>query len=172
MLNKPLAGEYAEYFGGYINKVPEGQVLELLHDQIGQAREQFGSLSEEQGNFRYAEGKWSLKEVLGHIADTERVMSYRLLRIARGDKTPLQGFNEELFVNHANSDDRSVQELLEEFAIVRTSTLSLMQHLTDDAWLRTGTFSDNNGSARALAYIMAGHALHHFNIIQDRYLNA
>ncbi|MMZ64249.1 hypothetical protein D1872_265590 [compost metagenome] len=99
-------------------------------------------------------------------------MSYRLLRIARGDTTPLPGFDEGLFVSHANFADRTVQDLLDEFAVVRTSTLSLMNHLTDEAWLRIGNFSGSNGSARSLAYIIAGHALHHFKIIQERYIQA
>lgn len=172
MLARPLTGEFPDHFEGYINEVPEGSVLALLQAQIEEAQASFGSLTEEQGSFRYAEGKWSLKEVLGHISDTERVMSYRLLRIARGDTTPLPGFEEELFVSHANFDNRTVQDLLDEFAVVRTSTISLVKHLTDEAWLRVGSYSGDNGSARGLVYIIAGHALHHFKIINERYIQA
>lgn len=170
MLVRPNANEYPHYFESYINEVPEGELSAFLEQQIEEARSQFGNLSEELGRFRYAEGKWSIKEVLGHITDTERIMSYRLLRIARGDTTPLPAFSEELFVNNANFDNRTIQDLLDEFAIVRSSTLYLMSHLSDEAWLRIGTFSGQQGSARALAFIMAGHALHHFNVIRDRYL--
>lgn len=170
MLSRPNANEYPHYFESYINKVPEGELRAFLGQQIEDAWSQLSNLSEEQGCFRYAEGKWSAKEVLGHITDTERIMSYRLLRIARGDTTPLPGFNEELFVSHANFDSRTVEDLFDEFTIVRTATLSLMNHLSDEAWLRMGAFSGEQGSARALAYIIAGHALHHFNVIRERYL--
>ncbi|GJM69928.1 hypothetical protein HMSSN036_21440 [Paenibacillus macerans] len=115
MLTKPQAGEYAEHFTVYIDKVPEGDLLELLQTQPAFAKEEWGSLTEEQGNYRYAEGKWSLKEVLGHISDTERVMSYRLLRISRGDTTPLPGFDEELFVRHSTFARQPVCALLHDF---------------------------------------------------------
>lgn len=170
MLMRPNANEYPHYFESYINEVPEGEVSAFLEQQIEDAYRQFGNLSEEQGLYRYAEGKWSIKEVLGHITDTERIMSYRLLRIARGDTTPLPEFSEELFVNNANFDNRSIEDLLDDFTSVRSSTLSLISHLSDEAWLRIGTFSGQQGSARALAFIVAGHALHHFNVIRERYL--
>ncbi|WP_410768103.1 DinB family protein [Fontibacillus sp. BL9] len=170
MLEKPQTGEYATHFETYIQKVPEGNLPSLLEKQVDEVIRLLGNLSEEDGAYRYAEGKWSLKEVLGHISDTERIMSYRLLRIARGDTTPLPGFEENLFVSHAHSDRLSVNELLQDFAAVRIATLSLIRQLDDEAWERIGTFSDNPGSARALAYIIAGHAIHHFAIIQERYL--
>lgn len=170
-LSKPQSGEYAEHFEDYIREVPEGQLLSLLELQPEEAMLKLGSLSEEAGSYRYAEGKWSLKEVLGHVTDTERVMCYRLLRIARGDQTPLPGFEEELFVSHANFDRLSILQLLKDFSTVRKSTLSLVRQLEDEAWLRTGTASGETVSSRALAYLIAGHAIHHFRIIRERYLH-
>ncbi|RCX22982.1 DinB family protein [Fontibacillus phaseoli] len=170
MLKKPQAGEYATHFETYIQKVPEGNLSSLLEKQVDEIIQLLGNLSEEDGAYRYAEGKWSLKEVLGHISDTERVMSYRLLRIARGDTTPLPGFEENLFVGHAKADRLTVNELLQDFAAVRIATLSLIRQLDDDAWERTGTCSEHPCSALALAYIIAGHAIHHVAILQERYL--
>lgn len=171
MVERPQAGEYADYFDTYIRKVPEGNLSSLLEKQVDDVISLLGNLSEEQGMYRYAEGKWTLKEVLGHISDTERIMSYRLLRIARGDTTPLPGFEEGLFVDHAHADRHTMNGLLQDFAAVRIATLSLIRQLDNEAWERIGTFSGNPGSARALAYIIAGHALHHFDIIRERYLN-
>lgn len=170
MLEKPQAGEYATHFEPYIQKVPEGNLPSLLEKQVDEVIQRLGQITEEQGSYRYAEGKWSLKEVLGHISDTERIMSYRLLRIARGDTTPLPGFEENLFVSHAHADRQTVNALLQDFAAVRIATLSLIRQLDDEAWARIGTFSDHPGSARALAYIIAGHSIHHFDIIEERYL--
>lgn len=172
MLEKPQAGEYAAHFEPYIQKVPEGNLSSLLEKQVDEVIQRLGQITEEQGSYRYAEGKWSLKEVLGHISDTERIMSYRLLRIARGDTTPLPGFEENLFVTHAHADRQTVNALLQDFAAVRIATLSLIRQLDDEAWARIGTFSDHPGSARALAYIIAGHSIHHFNIIEERYLQS
>ncbi|GIP51798.1 MULTISPECIES: DinB family protein [Paenibacillus] len=170
MLEKPQAGEYAVHFEPYIQKVPEDNLPSLLEKQVDEVIQRLGQITEEQGSYRYAEGKWSLKEVLGHISDTERIMSYRLLRIARGDTTPLPGFEENLFVSHAHADRQTVNALLQDFAAVRIATLSLIRQLDDEAWARIGTFSDHPGSARALAYIIAGHSIHHFDIIEERYL--
>ncbi|WP_110932211.1 DinB family protein [Paenibacillus bouchesdurhonensis] len=170
-LSKPQLGEYPEHFEEYIREVPESQLLSLLELQPEEAMLKLGTLSEEAGNYKYDEGKWSLKEVLGHINDTERVMSYRLLRIARGDKTPLPGFSEELFVSHANFDRLSIIQLLKDFSTVRNATLTLARQLDDEAWQRTGTASDELISSRALAYLIAGHAKHHFRIIRERYLH-
>lgn len=170
-LSKPQPGEYAAHFEEYIREVPEGQLMSLLELQPEEAMLKLGTLSDEAGNYKYAEGKWSLKEVLGHISDTERVMSYRLLRIARGDKTPLPGFDEELFVSHANFERLSILQLLKEFSLVRSSTLSLVRQLDDEAWQRIGTASGEPVSSRALAYIIAGHATHHFRIIRERYMH-
>lgn len=171
MLERPLAGEYGSHFEPYIKKVPDVDLTVLLESQIEEFIQLLSGGSEEQAKFRYAEGKWSLKEVLGHIADTERIMSYRLLRIARGDKTPLPGFEENLFVAHAQADARSMNDLLQDFAAVRIATLSLFRQLDDEAWMRVGNTSGYDITARATAYVIAGHAIHHMGIMKDRYLS-
>lgn len=172
MLERPLAGEYGSHFEPYVEKVPDVDLAVLLESQIEECIQLLSGISEEQSKFRYAEGKWSLKEVLGHIADTERIMSYRLLRIARGDKTPLPGFEENLFVAHSQADTRSMNDLLQDFAAVRIATLSLFRQLDDEAWMRVGNASGHDTTARAIAYIIAGHAIHHMGIMKDRYLSA
>ncbi|GIP48113.1 hypothetical protein J53TS2_17040 [Paenibacillus sp. J53TS2] len=172
MLTRPQTGEYAEHFAPYINEVPEGDLLAFLESQTKQLREEWGGASETQANYRYAEGKWSVKEVLGHMADTERIMSYRMLRIARGDTTPLAGFDEELYARHAGFDRLSLEELLRGFEIVREATLVLARQLYDAAWARTGTAAGGPASARAFAYILAGHAQHHTRILSERYTQA
>jgi len=170
MLSRPKSEEYLPHFQPYVDLVPEGNLLELLQEQTSQIVERLASVTEEQGNYRYAEGKWSLKEVLGHITDTERIMSYRLLRIARGDTTPLPGFEEQLFVSNAGSDRFTLEELLEDFQVVRVATLSLIRRLDETAWQRMGHYGGGEGSARSLGYIIAGHTIHHLNIINERYL--
>lgn len=172
MLTRPQPGEYAEHFAPYINEVPDGDLLAFLESQPKLLRQEWTGISEEQANYRYAEGKWSVKEVLGHIADTERVMSYRLLRIARGDTTPLPGFEEELFVRQAGFDRLSLEELLRGIEIVREATLVLARQLDAAAWARMGTAAGEPASARAFAYIIAGHAQHHARILRERYARA
>ncbi|WP_019636182.1 DinB family protein [Paenibacillus fonticola] len=172
IVSKPGPGEYPDYFEGYIHKVPDGQLLSLLEFQPEEAMLKLGTLSEENGNYKYADGKWSLKEVLGHINDTERIMSYRLLRIGRGDCTPLSGFDEELFVRHGHFDRLSIVQLLKDFAAVRNSTLSLVRQLDEEDWQRIGNANGGPVSARALVFIIAGHAIHHFKIIRERYLQS
>lgn len=170
MLERPQNGEYGSHFEPYIEKVPDVDLASLLESQIEEFIQLLSGISEEQAKFRYAEGKWSLKEVLGHVADTERIMSYRLLRVARGDKTPLPGFEENLFVAHSKANSRSINDLLQDFAAVRIATLSLFRQLDDEAWTRVGSVSGHDCSATALAYIIAGHAIHHIGIVQERYL--
>ncbi|OPA73736.1 hypothetical protein BVG16_26980 [Paenibacillus selenitireducens] len=171
MLQRPVENEFPYYFGPYIELVPEGHVLDLLDSQLAKTISLFSSLTEEQLNFRYAEGKWSLKEVLGHMSDTERVMSYRLLCLARGEKGLLPGFDEEDYMLGANFGSQSISGLVEEYEIVRRSTLSLCRGIDDEAWQRIGNTNGHDTSARALPYIIAGHELHHLRIIKERYLS-
>jgi uncharacterized damage-inducible protein DinB len=128
------------------------------------------SFSEQSASKGYAAGKWTLKEVLLHIADAERVFSYRMLRIGRGDTTPLAGFDQDPWVVTSHANDRSLSSLLHEYQAVREATLVLADSLSSEAWLRTGTASDHPISARALGYICAGHELHHVQLIQERYV--
>lgn len=170
MLTQPLEAEYGEAFANYIRLVPAGDLQEMLAEQLAQTTKLISDLSKEQGEYRYAPGKWSIKEVLGHIADTERVMAYRLLRIARGDQTPLPGFDENQFMNGSAFDSMQMSELLEDYQAVRHATLTLLRGLTDEAALRTGYTNNMTISARALAYTIAGHELHHLRVLKERYL--
>lgn len=167
---RPEANEYSAYFARYIGLVPEGNLLELLERQAAETSRLFLEVPEEKGGFRYAPGKWSLKEVLGHIADTERVMGCRALRIARGDRTAFPGFDQDLFVAGANFDARTLNSLLEEYNAVRKATVALLAGLPREAWLRRGTVSNGEMTVRALGCVIAGHELHHVSVIKSRYL--
>ncbi|RAP74947.1 DinB family protein [Paenibacillus montanisoli] len=171
MLTRPSADEFGAHFGTYIALPTDGDLLEQLEASRSQTTAMFSGLTDEQALFRYSPGKWSIKELLGHIVDTERIMSYRLLRVARGDQTPLPGFDENEFVSGASFDSGTVAELVEEYNAVRGATLALLRGLTPEAFLRKGTASNTGISARALAYVIAGHELHHVNVVRERYLN-
>ncbi|MCA0756208.1 DinB family protein [Paenibacillus sp. N4] len=170
MTNRPLKEEYNPYYEQYIRLVREEDIIEVLADAQESTDALLAELTEEQGNYRYADGKWSLKEVIGHVADGERIMSYRLLRASRGDKTPLAGFDQDEFMTSAPFASWTMEQIREEYVSVRRATLSLLRGLTEDAWTRSGIANGSNVSARALAYIIAGHELHHLRIIKERYL--
>lgn len=170
MLKKPLRDEYPAYYENYIGLVPDGELTDILNTQIQDMITLFSSVDETQANYRYAENKWTLKEVIGHITDTERIMSYRLLRIARGDQTPLSGYDDEQYVREASFHSRSLSDLLEELVVVRYSTVSLIKGLNENTWPRIGIANNGEITVRALAYIIAGHELHHVKIIKESYL--
>ncbi|WP_028611384.1 DinB family protein [Paenibacillus harenae] len=168
-LGKPKEGEFHPHIGAYIRAVPEGDPVELLLDQERELLAICDSLKEEQSMFRYSEGKWSLKEVLGHLMDTERIMSYRLLCAARGDTTPLPR-HAEVFVNLTNFDRRPLTGIIAEFRTIRASTISLVQGLTGEELQRSAVVNQAATSASALTYFIIGHTLHHLNIVKERYL--
>jgi uncharacterized damage-inducible protein DinB len=170
MIKRPESSEFATNLTGYIQRVPEGDLPTLLNDQLEGTLLLVRDLSEEEASFRYAPEKWSIKQLLGHLADAERIMSYRLLRIARGDNTPLPGFEEDDYVKEAAFDSFTLEDLLANLSIIRTATLSLLKGLTPAAYLCLGTVNGNIISARALAYLIAGHELHHRSVLKDRYL--
>ncbi|MBT2654914.1 DinB family protein [Bacillus sp. ISL-18] len=170
MIQRPSVSEFPEYYLPYVHLVPDGDLLETLKENLEKTISLAEGLSEEAGQSRYAPGKWSIKEVLGHMADTERIMSYRLLRVGRGDHTPLAGFNENDYIAAANFDTLSVKQIIEDFTAVRKATITLVNNMAEEAWERTGVANNSDISTRALAYIIAGHALHHLNIINERYL--
>jgi uncharacterized damage-inducible protein DinB len=165
----PVADEYAPFYSGYVSLAKEHDPLELLDKQRDTLRQMCSTLTEEQALARYAPGKWSIKEVLGHLSDTERVFSYRLFRISRGDTTPLAGFDQNAYVDNARSDERPLAELLEEFLSVREATLRLVQGLTPEELARRGTANEAAVSARALVHIAAGHVEHHIRILRESY---
>jgi hypothetical protein len=167
-MNKPEQDEYAEYYEGYISQV-NGDVLPILDAQGAELRAIFSGIQEEKGTFAYADGKWTLKEVLSHLIDAERVFAYRVLRISRGDKTPIEGFEQNDYIETSNANNRSFADLLEEFDLNRRSNMLMLKNIDDEGSRRMGTASDNPVSVRALAYDMAGHVIHHVNILKERY---
>ncbi|MBM7583472.1 putative damage-inducible protein DinB [Bacillus pakistanensis] len=172
MDKRPEKDEYAEYYSTYVNLIPEGDIIHILKQQIEDTKELLSDISEEQESFRYAPGKWSLKEVIGHMADTERIMAWRLLCIARGETESLPGFDENSYVENASFDLQSMNELLENLYAVRLSTLHLLKGLREEKWLRRGMANGTAVSVRGLVSIIAGHDLHHIKIIKERYLQS
>jgi hypothetical protein len=168
--DRPALTEYAPYYGKYINLVPEGDIVTILGQQIDNTLALLGSLSEAQAGSRYAPGKWSIKEVVGHLIDAERIFGYRVLRFARNDQTPLSGFEQDDYVSNGNFDEQSLSDLASEYEHVRQASIYLLRGLGGDAWDRRGMASDNEVSVRALAYIIAGHELHHLEVIRTKYL--
>lgn len=166
----PAKTEAAEYFFNYINQVPAGDIVHLLHAQAREVEEILDRIDEEQSLYRYAPGKWSIRDVLAHINDSERIFAYRLYWFARGFDSPLPGFDELTAAAGAEADRLSWQHHRDEFTAVRQSTLALLEGLRPADWNRTGVASDDQVSVRALAYIIAGHAIHHLKVIQERYL--
>jgi uncharacterized damage-inducible protein DinB len=170
MLTRPASDEFAPYYAGYIGLVPEGDVRRHLRLQLQDTLATLSGVPDEKAEKGYGPGKWSLKEVVGHLSDAERVFAYRLLRIARGDKTALPGFEQDDWIPLSRANARTLASLLLEFAAVREATLQLVESLDDAAWVRRGTASEKEISARALAYVCAGHEIHHLGIIRERYL--
>ncbi len=168
---KPAENEYADYYSKYVSLVPDGDIVKTLETQLESMLSFLRGLSAEQGDYRYAPDKWSIKEVLGHIIDTERIFAYRALRFGRNDQTALAGFEQEGYIQSANFGGRQLSDIIDEFESVRRANLHLFRNLDDSAWARTGNASDNDVSVRALAYITAGHELHHLGVIKDKYLS-
>lgn len=169
-MNRPEKDEYNEYYETYASLVPETEIVPALENQIADVQNIFGAIAEEKGTFAYAEGKWTIKELLGHLIDTEKIFAYRALRIARADKTSIEGFEQDGYIENGNFNNRNLSDLTEEFMLLRRSNLYFFKNLNDEAWLRTGTASGFPFSVRALAYISAGHVRHHLNILKTRYL--
>jgi len=169
MVERPNTDEYAVYYEGYIKLVPEGDIIERLELQANIVPTLLSSLTEEQANYRYAEGKWSVKEVIGHLLDNERIMSSRLLRIARGDQVNHPGYDQDVLMQTHPFNAYTLADLSEEYAVTRRSTILMLRRLTPEAWLCRGVVSDNPASARSIAVIMVGHELHHLSVLRDRY---
>lgn len=167
---RPDTTEYAPAYSGYVAHVPDGDVLELLAAQIADTTALLRSTGEAFAGHRYAPGKWSVRELVGHLCDTERIMAYRALRIARADTTPLPGFEQDDYVAAARFEARTLSDLISEFESIRAATLSLFRSLDDTALRRRGVASGYDVSARALAFIIAGHERHHMSVLRSRYL--
>ena len=170
-IEKPKEGEYAPYAIMYIGLLPDdGQILKHLKNNFKATKDLLLSLSEETLNSRYADGKWTIKELLVHIIDDERIYAYRALRFARNDKTELPGFEQDDYATYSNANNRTIQDILKEFETVRNATISLFQNLDRDALTRSGVANGNVMSVRAAAYHIAGHELRHVQLIKERYL--
>ncbi len=167
---RPGSGEYAAYYEKYVSKVPEGDVLEALERQGSETLALLRSLTEERGAHRYGPDKWSVKQLVGHVVDTERIFTYRALAIARGERQPLPGMDQDEYMAGADFDSRTLSDLADEFESVRAATLHLFRHLSPEAWARRGTASGNEVTVRALAYVIAGHEAHHVRVLKERYL--
>ena len=173
MITKPEDGEYAPYTIMYIGLLPDdGLILKHLRDNLAATTDFIRALPEEKLSYRYAEGKWTIKEILAHIIDDERIYAYRALRFARNDQTELPGFEQDAYALESHANERTIEDLLEEFAAVRNSTIALFDSFDGQALPRSGVASGNVMSVRAAAYHIAGHELRHMNIIKERYCDA
>jgi hypothetical protein len=166
---RPQADDFPVFYKGYIDTVGEDVLVEL-EKQIDSFTKFLSAISEEKACYAYAEGKWTIKELVGHILDTERIMSYRALRFARQDATALPGFDENDYVKYAHFADRSLQSLLDEFIVLRKSTMYLLKSFNQEELNRSGISNDRPITVRALVYILAGHVNHHQHILKERYL--
>lgn len=170
-MQRPSENEYNSYYQRYIDRVPAGDFLTLFRDTTESTIQYFKALPAEKHNYQYAPGKWTLKQMLMHIIDTERIMCYRALVAARGDSTtPLPSFDEDAYARIADGSNREMDDLLEEFAAVRYATEKLFVHMTDAESSFRGNAAGHPFTPRALGYIMVGHILHHINVIEERYL--
>jgi hypothetical protein len=167
---RPAPDEYAPYYGGYIDEVPPGDVLEVLERQMTDTQALLRGLPAVRGGHRYAPGKWSIKEVVGHLSDTERIFGYRALCFSRGERASLPAFAEDEYVAAAGFDARPLADLAGELASVRAATLALFRGLSDAALLCRGIANGKEFTARAIAYIIAGHERHHVRVLRERYL--
>jgi hypothetical protein len=169
---RPSPDEYGEFYAGYIERVPHSRVLAVLDEQRARVLEIFGRLDDDSAGFRYAPGKWSLKEMLGHLIDTERVFVYRALSFARGETQPLPGFEQDDYTEAGSFDARALDGLVEEYESVRAATLTFFANLEPGAWTRAGIASGATMSVRALAFATAGHEACHLATIEERYREA
>jgi len=169
VISRPAPTEHNPYYSKYIELVPDGDIVDILEDQSDQTLMLLSTIGDTKAAYRYAPGKWSIKQTVGHVSDGERVFSYRALRFARLDATPLPGFDENTYVPAGNFDARTLSSLAEELHDVRRATLHLFRNLDAEASARSGPANNDSISVRALAYIIAGHELHHVRLLHDKY---
>ena len=171
-MQRPAPTEYADFYAGYVGGVPDGEILTLMQSELDRTSSLLRALTPGQASHRYGEGKWSVKEVVGHIIDAERMFGYRAHCFARQDPAPLPGFDQEDYAKSSNAADRPLAELVDELNAVRQSNIALFRSLHDAMWSHRGIGSDCEFTVRALAYIIVGHEIHHRSVIEERYLNA
>lgn len=165
----PRESEYAPYYQSYIARVTEEEILPVLRAQLDELDVLLNRVAPERESYRYAEGKWSIREVVGHLIDAERVFGYRTFCIARGERNSLPGFDEKEYMLAAPYDRIVLEDLLSELRLVRLANMAMLRNLDEEAWMRIGTANDNQVSVRALAFIMAGHVRHHMSVLRERY---
>lgn len=171
-MNRPLETEYAPDYGSYVAYVSENEILPVLRSQIDELDVLLDHVTPERETYRYADGKWSIREIVGHLIDGERVFGYRALCIARGETRSLPGFDQDEYMTSAPYDRVDLEDLLSEFRLVRLSNIAMFRNLDEAAWTRIGTANDNQISVRALAFIMAGHLRHHMGVLREQYHSA
>jgi hypothetical protein len=169
-VSKPSLSDLSEYYQSYLHYVPEDDLLQALKEQKKVFEDFFGNIPSAKESFRYAEGKWMLKEVVGHLCDTERIFCYRALRISRNDKTPLPGFEENEYTPSSNYKDRALKNILEELLAVRAATILLFENMSEEMFDRKGIANDSNVTVRGILFITVAHARHHMKVISERYL--
>lgn len=167
----PTSNEFAPYYVRYISLVTGSDILHALEQQIEQTRAMLSSVGEERASYRYAPDKWSIKQMIGHLVDSERIFAYRALRIARNDKTPIEGFEQDDYVRNGPFEHCTLADLVDEYATVRKATIQLFRALDETAWDRKGVANKSDVTVRAIAYIIVGHELHHRRILEEKYLS-
>ncbi|WJS93701.1 DinB family protein [Flavobacterium johnsoniae] len=165
-----LENEYSGHFGTYLKQAGEGKLIEELEISLHEFIRFVQNIPMDKFDYRYAEGKWTIKEIIQHVIDTERIFAYRALRFSRNDKTPLPSFEEQDYADNSDANSRSIQELLTEFSAVRHSNLLFYKSLSDEQLKRIGTASNNQISVRALGFVLIGHQKHHQKVFEERYL--
>jgi hypothetical protein len=168
-MKRPSASEYAPAHAAYVTLVPEEDILSAMEQQSSAMQRVLSSLDEAKAAYRYGDGKWSIKEVIGHIADAERIIGYRALAVARGEEQPLPGFDENSYVANASFDDWKLGDLAEQYALVRRANIVFFKNLRAEAWDRRGTANAAPVSVRGLAYVIVGHERHHLQVLRERY---
>ena len=167
---RPNHGDYSDYYNGYVNLVEDDDIIKTLYEQNKKTQDILNSFSEHKGNYRYADGKWTVKEVVGHLIDTERVFAYRSLCIARGEKKSLPGFEQDDYVKEGNFNRRELFDLNYEFRLLRESNLLLFKSFTPEMLRRKGFANESSISVLAILFIIAGHELHHMKVLQEKYM--
>lgn len=167
---KPSPEEYPGHYTHYVDLVPEGNVLDIFESQSVITQNFLSTLTEELGNYSYAFGKWSIKEIIGHLIDTERIFGCRALRIARGDKQPLPGFEQEDYVQNAEFFKRSLSDLVDERLMLRAANIKMFRSFAEEMYLESGMVNDNEITIRAILYLLVGHEIYHLNFIKENYL--
>ena len=169
-IKKPLSSEYPVFYFPFIQNVPQEDALEAMRMVHADTQTILGNLTEEQGRFSYGEGKWTIKALVGHMIDCERIYQYRALCVARGEKTALPGFDQDLYVGESNAEERSLESLVQEFGAVRQASIALFSSFTDAMMDRVGNANGYDLSVRSIAFIVSGHEYHHMNVLKEKYL--